>query len=263
MGELRRGGAARAGGADGARGSEPRRTSPTRCCSSPATSPDGSAGRCCRWMGGSEARPGRCPGPAGAAGPRPLRMIATPVNSTSRTLPTVSFRKGRAISSDRGSDGTVSAGRIPSWSAKADHPQLSPRRPLSDPCTREGSGRDSEGGERWLALHHDKPAERHPLCRGDGGFARRVWEHRDGSASQFTRRYGLQRLAYAERHDDIRAAIQREKTFKGWRRAWKVRLIVSRNPDWTDLNQPLGREAGPRRCPGSRQKTWMAGLRRP
>ncbi len=70
-------------------------------------------------------------------------------------------------------------------------------------------------------------------------LARRVWEHREGIASQFTRRHGLQRLVYAERHDDIRAAIQREKTLKGWRRAWKVRLIVSRNPDWSDLHDHL------------------------
>ena len=43
-------------------------------------------------------------------------------------------------------------------------------------------------------------------------LARRVWEHREGNASQFTRRYGLRQLVYAERHDDIRAAIQRENS---------------------------------------------------
>ena len=66
-------------------------------------------------------------------------------------------------------------------------------------------------------------------------LARRVCEHRDGAAPSFTRRYGLKRLVYCERHEDIRLAIQREKTLKHWPRAWKVRLIVSFNPDWNDL----------------------------
>jgi len=38
-------------------------------------------------------------------------------------------------------------------------------------------------------------------------------------------------LIYAEHHDDIRDAIKREKAIKSWRRAWKVRLIRSVNPD--------------------------------
>ena len=66
-------------------------------------------------------------------------------------------------------------------------------------------------------------------------LARSVCEHRDGVVPSFTRRYGLKRLVYCERHDDIRLAIQREKTLKHWPRAWKVRLIVGFNPDWNDL----------------------------
>jgi len=70
-------------------------------------------------------------------------------------------------------------------------------------------------------------------------LARRVNEHRNGAADGFTKRYGLKRLVYAERHDDIRAAIRREKTLKHWPRAWKVRLIRTENPDWTDLYDRL------------------------
>jgi putative endonuclease len=66
-------------------------------------------------------------------------------------------------------------------------------------------------------------------------LARRVCEHRDGAVPGFTRRYGLKRLVYCERHDDIRLAMQREKTLKHWPRAWKVRLIVGFNPGWNDL----------------------------
>jgi len=46
-------------------------------------------------------------------------------------------------------------------------------------------------------------------------------------------------LVYYEYFDDIRDAIQREKTIKHWPRAWKVRLIHSMNPDWDDLYDTL------------------------
>jgi putative endonuclease len=70
-------------------------------------------------------------------------------------------------------------------------------------------------------------------------ITRRVWEHREGLADGFTKRYGLTCLVFAERHEDIRAAIQREKNIKHWSRAWKVRLIRGENPDWSDLYNQL------------------------
>src|SRR5215831_14375846 len=54
-------------------------------------------------------------------------------------------------------------------------------------------------------------------------LSRRVWEHRKGEVEGFTRRYRLKRLVWAEYHEDIRAAIQREKNIKHWSRAWKGR----------------------------------------
>jgi putative endonuclease len=70
-------------------------------------------------------------------------------------------------------------------------------------------------------------------------LARRAWEHREGIADSFTKRYGLTRLVYAERHDDIRTAIQREKNLKHWSRSWKVQLILADNPKWDDLYESL------------------------
>jgi len=66
-------------------------------------------------------------------------------------------------------------------------------------------------------------------------LARRAFEHRAGVAEGFTKSYRLKLLVWTERHDDIRAAIQREKTIKHWPRAWKVALIVENNPNWNDL----------------------------
>src|SRR3954454_1647870 len=70
-------------------------------------------------------------------------------------------------------------------------------------------------------------------------LVRRVWEHRQGLGSAFARRYYLKHLVYAERHEDITAAIQREKSLKRWLRAWKVTLITAQNPDWKDLGDQL------------------------
>jgi len=70
-------------------------------------------------------------------------------------------------------------------------------------------------------------------------LARRVLEHREGMADSFTKRYGLKRLVHAERHEDIRAAIQREKNMKHWPRTWKIRLILATNPNWADLYDGL------------------------
>jgi putative endonuclease len=41
-------------------------------------------------------------------------------------------------------------------------------------------------------------------------------------------------LVYAEWHDDIRTAIQRETSIKRWPRAWKLDLITEQNPQWED-----------------------------
>jgi putative endonuclease len=70
-------------------------------------------------------------------------------------------------------------------------------------------------------------------------LSRRVWEHKTGAVPGFTSQYGLTRLVYAEQHGDIRDAIRRERTMKTWRRAWKVRLIQTENPEWIDLSDAM------------------------
>ena len=68
---------------------------------------------------------------------------------------------------------------------------------------------------------------------------RRAWQHRTGAIDGFTKRYSLETLVWCEQHEDIRAAIQRERTMKHWPRAWKVRLILAANPEWRDLYADL------------------------
>ncbi len=42
-------------------------------------------------------------------------------------------------------------------------------------------------------------------------------------------------LVHDEDTGDAASAIQREKQLKKWNRAWKIRLIEEKNPDWKDL----------------------------
>jgi putative endonuclease len=64
---------------------------------------------------------------------------------------------------------------------------------------------------------------------------RRTWQHRNGLAEGFTKKYGVHTLVWYEIHKDINAAIAREKQLKGWNRAWKIRLIEKHNSGWNDM----------------------------
>jgi putative endonuclease len=68
---------------------------------------------------------------------------------------------------------------------------------------------------------------------------RRIWEHREGLADGFTKKYGLKQLVYYEPHETLPLARQRERNIKHWPRAWKVRLILDFNPHWIDLYDSL------------------------
>ena len=70
-------------------------------------------------------------------------------------------------------------------------------------------------------------------------LARRLGEHRDGTASQFTRKYSVTMLVWCETFTSISDAITREKQIKGWNRAWKLKLIEKNNPQWRDLGPGL------------------------
>lgn len=64
---------------------------------------------------------------------------------------------------------------------------------------------------------------------------RRMWQHRTGQVAGFTRQYTVTRLVWFEVHQEMLAAIAREKRLKAWKRAWKIELVESSNPGWVDL----------------------------
>lgn len=72
-------------------------------------------------------------------------------------------------------------------------------------------------------------------------LARRVHEHRTGSADGFTKQYNVKLLVWYETHGDIETAITREKSIKRWPRRYKLNVIEAMNPDWDDLYEVLNR----------------------
>ena len=67
-------------------------------------------------------------------------------------------------------------------------------------------------------------------------LAKRVYEHQNNMGGGFTAKYGVHDLVYYEVHEDMMAAITRERQIKKWNRAWKIELIEKMNPEWRDLS---------------------------
>ena len=63
----------------------------------------------------------------------------------------------------------------------------------------------------------------------------RVYSHKIKIVKSFTSKYNLTRLIYFEIYEDLASAFNREKQLKGWKRDWKIALIVKDNPEWLDL----------------------------
>ena len=67
-------------------------------------------------------------------------------------------------------------------------------------------------------------------------LVRRVYDHRhEADPRSFTARYKVHKLVYFEQTTDVRAALEREKQIKSWKRAKKNQLVESMNPVWRDL----------------------------
>ena len=68
---------------------------------------------------------------------------------------------------------------------------------------------------------------------------KRVYEHKNDLVDGFTKKYGIHNLVWYEKHESAESAITREKQIKKWNRSWKLNLIDSFNPLWTDLFEEL------------------------
>lgn len=66
---------------------------------------------------------------------------------------------------------------------------------------------------------------------------RRVFEHKSGAFSGFTKKYNIHLLVYFETYGYVHDAIRREKQLKRWARVWKEELIEKENFAWRDLSE--------------------------
>jgi putative endonuclease len=74
-------------------------------------------------------------------------------------------------------------------------------------------------------------------------LANRVNKHKNGSGSNFVKKYKVHILVYFEKVTGYLKARRREKQLKWWKRKWKLALIEQMNPKWRDLSNEL---LGPR-----------------
>jgi putative endonuclease len=70
-------------------------------------------------------------------------------------------------------------------------------------------------------------------------LVQRIWQHKNDLVEGFTRRYEVHTLVWYEVCPSMEAAIAHEKAIKEWKRAWKIQLIESANPEWRDLYEEL------------------------
>ena len=66
-------------------------------------------------------------------------------------------------------------------------------------------------------------------------LVQRIWQHREGLADGFAKRYGCKTLVWFEIAETMETAIMREKQIKGGSRPKKLALIEAQNPNWDDL----------------------------
>ncbi|MSP20250.1 MAG: GIY-YIG nuclease family protein [Alphaproteobacteria bacterium] len=66
-------------------------------------------------------------------------------------------------------------------------------------------------------------------------LVRRIAEHRESAVPGFAQRYGYKVLVWFEMHDEMSAAIAREKQVKAGSRGKKLAPIEATNSDWRDF----------------------------
>lgn len=76
-------------------------------------------------------------------------------------------------------------------------------------------------------------------CGHTDNLSKRVWQHKEHDRRGFTAKYNVTRLVWYAIHDTREAAKAHEARIKKWNRAWKIRLIESENPDWSDIYETL------------------------
>ena len=59
---------------------------------------------------------------------------------------------------------------------------------------------------------------------------KRVEQHKNGTGTNFTKKYNVTQLIYVEEFKNKKEAKKREKQLKNWHKEWKWNLIKETNP---------------------------------
>ncbi len=71
---------------------------------------------------------------------------------------------------------------------------------------------------------------------------KRIIEHKEMKYEKsFSASYKVDKLVYYENYLTIEEAIAEEKRIKGGNRASKIKLIMSKNPEWRDLWEDISK----------------------
>ena len=73
-------------------------------------------------------------------------------------------------------------------------------------------------------------------------LGRRIREHKIGLYDGFSKKYKCNKLLYYELYHNMTDALHREKQIKRYRRAWKLNLIATQNPNLNDLYDSIKEE---------------------
>ena len=84
----------------------------------------------------------------------------------------------------------------------------------------------SKNGSLYIGVTSDLPA--------------RLADHTLGIGSKHTAKYQIRRLVWFEDHEDMESDIQREKSLKRYKSAWKINLIEENKPEWLPLHPETG-----------------------
>ena len=105
----------------------------------------------------------------------------------------------------------------------------------------------------WTYIMSNKSRRLYTSFTSD--IVRRVIQHKlKLYPDSFTARYCYDMLVWYEERSGFRSAREREVQIKGWRREKKLALILTENPDWTDLSLEWQEDPGWKLEPGARPR---------
>ena len=102
-------------------------------------------------------------------------------------------------------------------------------------CLRRSAKLGKANDQTRLRLSDGEPENGATYLGVTSDLVQRAYQHRETLVEGHSKDNDCKRLVWFEAHDDIQDARAREWQMKKWKRAWKIKRIEERNPEWRDL----------------------------